>query len=80
MSLAVRRVEVPTFETPVAKEHLPNAKGLPIIWIYDRQGKLLKKLEAVSPEEAKSEVEKALKSSGSPENPLRAKANEEGLF
>jgi thiol-disulfide isomerase/thioredoxin len=79
-SLAIRRVEVPTFDSPVAKEHIPNAKGLPILWIYDRQGKLLNTLEAVSPKDAIIEIEKALKSSGSPENPLRAKANEEGLF
>jgi thiol-disulfide isomerase/thioredoxin len=36
--LALRRVEVPDFDTPVALEHMPEVGGLPHIWIYDRAG------------------------------------------
>ncbi len=43
--LALRKVEVPSFDEPVAKEHLANAKGLPIVWIYDRSGKRVRVLE-----------------------------------
>lgn len=47
--LVVRRVEVPSFDAPVAREHLAGAQGLPIVWILDRRGRLTHKLEAVAP-------------------------------
>jgi thioredoxin 1 len=36
--LVIRRVEVPTFDTAIAKEHLSDVVGLPVLWIYDRTG------------------------------------------
>ncbi len=42
--IALRKVEVPSFDTPVAKQHLKNAKGLPLVWIYDTRGKRVKVL------------------------------------
>ena len=36
---AVRRVETPDFDSDVAKQHLSGANELPVIWIYDAQGK-----------------------------------------
>jgi len=36
--VALRRVEVPDFDTPVAVEHLPDIAGLPHVWIYDKAG------------------------------------------
>ena len=43
--IALRKVEVPSFDTPVAKAHLSTAKGLPLVWIYDTAGKRVKVLE-----------------------------------
>lgn len=37
--IVVHRVEVPDFDTAVAVEHLENATGLPVVWIYGREGK-----------------------------------------
>lgn len=51
--LAVRRVEVPDFDAPVAKEHLPHARSLPELWIFDRTGKrraVVRSLEAAERE------------------------------
>jgi len=44
-TLALRKVEVPTFDSPVAREHVANAKGLPIVWLYDAKGVKVKVLE-----------------------------------
>ncbi len=38
-SIAVRKVEVTDFDSPIAKAHLSNVKGLPLVWIYDASGK-----------------------------------------
>ena len=58
--LAVRRVEVPNFETPVAKKYLKEVKGLPIIWIYSKDGKRVQKLEAITPDQGIEAIKKAL--------------------
>lgn len=54
--LAVRKVEVPSFTVEVAKEHLPNARGLPIVWILDEKGQVVAKLEVVKPEALESRL------------------------
>ena len=58
--LAVRRVEVPNFDTPVAKRYLQGIKGLPIIWIYGKDGKRIQKLEAITPDQGIEAVKKVL--------------------
>ncbi|MBI3204616.1 MAG: hypothetical protein HYZ29_23980 [Myxococcales bacterium] len=37
--LAVRRVEVPDFDSAVAEQHLRGENSLPQIWVFDREGK-----------------------------------------
>lgn len=37
--LAVRRVEVPDSDSPVAEQHLGGQSELPLVWIYDAGGK-----------------------------------------
>ena len=44
--LAVRRVEVPSGDTPVAREHLSDDQTLPQVWIYDAQGERVERLVA----------------------------------
>ena len=38
-NLAIRKVEVPNFDAPVVKEHIPNVPKIPVVWVYDAQGK-----------------------------------------
>lgn len=59
--LAIRKVEVPTMDTAVAKQHLPGITAMPNVWIYDRYGTLIHKLSGISPEEAMTLVKAALK-------------------
>ena len=50
--LAVRRVEVPDFDSPVAKQHLAGETSLPLLWLYDASGKrrqVLRRPEDVEP-------------------------------
>jgi len=49
-NVAIRRVEVPDFDAPVFQEHLKGVPGLPVVWILDENGKIVEKLEGVSPE------------------------------
>lgn len=58
--LAVRRVEVPDLETPVAVEHLQGVEMLPVIWILDREGRVQRRLEGVGVDAAMAAVEAAL--------------------
>ena len=58
--IALRKVEVPSFDTAVAKEHLANAKGLPMVWIYDTAGKRVKVLEQKKIDEVSKAVEAEL--------------------
>ena len=60
--LAVRKVEVPTFESPVAMQHLPSVSGLPVVWIFDAKGQLVQKLEGTNLAEVRSKVSEQLKS------------------
>ena len=54
--LAVRKVEVPTFESPVAMQHLPKVSGLPVVWIFDTNGQLAHKLEGTNLAEVRTKV------------------------
>lgn len=45
--LKIKKVEVPSFDSDVAKEHLVGVKGLPVVWLIDPNGKLVKKFESV---------------------------------
>ncbi len=36
-ALAIRKVEVPQYESPVAEAH--GITGLPVLWLYNRSGK-----------------------------------------
>jgi thioredoxin 1 len=44
-NIAVRKVEVPSFDTDVAAAHIARAKGLPIVWIYNAAGTRVQILE-----------------------------------
>ncbi len=54
--LAVRRAEVPDFDTPVAQEHLAGAPGLPVVWVFDASGEQVATLVATDA----SEVERVV--------------------
>jgi thioredoxin 1 len=65
-TLAVRKVEVPDFDEPVAVEHLKGESALPIVWIYGPDGKLITKLIGTSEEQVREAVEGALKHASAP--------------
>ena len=58
--LAVRKAEVPNFESPIARRHLANVAGLPVIWVYDEKGTRIKALSGTSPAEVKNFLLKVL--------------------
>ena len=58
--LAVRRVEVPSFDSPVAKAHLSTVSALPVVWIFDREGRPGPRLEGESPDAILKAVRAAL--------------------
>ena len=37
-TVALRRVEVPDFDAPVAEQHMPTISGLPHVWVFDKKG------------------------------------------
>lgn len=43
-NLAIRKVEVPNFESAVAVQYLANVSGLPVVWIYSADGQVSQKL------------------------------------
>jgi len=47
---AVRKVEVPTAMTDVARDHLGGKPKLPTVWLLDEHGKVIEKLEGVTSE------------------------------
>jgi len=59
--LAIRKVEVPDFDTPVAKQYLPGVKKMPNVWIYAPDGTLIHKLSGVPNNEVMNLVKAALK-------------------
>ena len=65
-NLAIRKAEVPTFDTPIAKQYLPGVKAMPNVWIYDPKGRLIHKLSGTAPDEVLSLVKAALKRFSSP--------------
>ncbi|MEE2903805.1 MAG: thioredoxin family protein [Myxococcota bacterium] len=46
-SVVIHKVEVPNFDSPVAKAHLRGVTGLPVIRIYDKNGDLIRDLVGV---------------------------------
>ncbi len=56
----VRRVEVPTFDSPVAREHLADVQALPTVWIYDPQGERVAELSGASPDDVITQLEALL--------------------
>jgi len=56
-NLAVRKIEVPSFDTPVAMEHLKGMSALPIVRVYDGQGVLLRELVGTTEAEVRKEIE-----------------------
>jgi thiol-disulfide isomerase/thioredoxin len=54
--LAVRKVELIDFDSPVAKEHLKGVPALPVVRIYDEKGRRLVNLVGAKPERVRSEV------------------------
>ena len=59
--LAVRRVEVPTPESPVAVEHLGGADlRLPVVWVFDRAGRRVHALSGIGQDEILRRVRDAL--------------------
>jgi thioredoxin 1 len=61
--LVIKKVEVPNFDSPVAMQHLFNVAGLPVVWIYDRSGKLAQKLVGTTSRDVRKAV-KAIVESG----------------
>ena len=59
-NLAIRKVEVPSFTTPVANEHLRGASGLPIVWLISPTGEIVEKLESAGVDAIVAAVEKQL--------------------
>ncbi|MCB9554965.1 MAG: thioredoxin family protein [Deltaproteobacteria bacterium] len=55
--LAVYRVEVPSFDAPVAQAYLSGVNQLPAIWIYNRRGKHVVRQAGVAP----ADVERAVR-------------------
>ncbi len=47
-NLAVRKAEVPSMGSAIAKERLPGVRALPVVHIYGADGKLLKTLNGTS--------------------------------
>lgn len=41
---------MPTFDSPVARQHLPGVAGLPTVWLLDSSGAVVRKLERVTPQ------------------------------
>ncbi len=62
--LAVRKVEVPDFESPVYREHLEGVPGLPVIWILGPRGQRLLALQGAqaAPERVLEATRAALRS------------------
>lgn len=58
--LAVRKVEVPSFDHPVAREHLSGAEGLPVVWLLGPDGAVLARLEKVTAEELDRQLTRSL--------------------
>ena len=54
--LSVRRVEVPDFQSAVAKQHLGDVKGLPVVWIYDRHGQRVQTLVGTNADAVRAAV------------------------
>ena len=61
--LAVRKVEVPTFDSPVAQRYLPGVGGLPVVWLVGPDGKVISKLVQVTPAQLDEALDKALEPS-----------------
>jgi len=59
--LAVRKVEVPDFDKPVAKEHLQGVDRLPVVDIYKPDGTLLKRMKETTRASIVAEVKALLK-------------------
>ena len=60
VDVVVRKVEVPTFDTAVAKEHLENVNGLPVIRIYGKDGRLLRNFVGIHDWELEPELNKLI--------------------
>ena len=58
--LAVRKVEVPSFDDPVAREHIPAAAGLPVVWLIGPDGTVVAKLEKVTAKQLDAALDKHL--------------------
>ena len=58
--LAVRKIEVPDFDGPVAIEHLKGLSALPIVRIYGPQGSLLHELVGTTEAEVRKRVKAVL--------------------
>ena len=58
--LSVRKVEVPDFECAAAKTHLKNVAGLPVIWIYGKNGERVAVFESAEFKKIEQAIEKAL--------------------
>ncbi|MBI4816149.1 MAG: transporter [Deltaproteobacteria bacterium] len=57
--LAVRKVEVPDFDSPVVREHLATVNALPVVWIISPEGDVIR-LVGVPPRTVLSEIQAAL--------------------
>jgi len=55
-NLAVRRVEVPDFDSAVGRDHLKGVAMLPVVWIYDRNGRLVAKMVGATSKQVKKQV------------------------
>ncbi len=58
--LAVRRVEVIDDDSPVVRQHFDDEITLPIVWIYDREGKRVHTLSGTNEQAVKQALEPLL--------------------
>ncbi len=58
--LAVRRVEIVDSDSPVVSQHLADAAGLPVVWIYDRHGKRVATLVTTTAAQVEERLRKLL--------------------
>lgn len=59
-NLAIRRAEVPDFDSAIVKDHLPTTNGLPVVWIFDAQGTKQHTLESTSAAEVAEHLRRML--------------------
>ncbi|MFZ9886847.1 MAG: hypothetical protein ACO3JL_05020, partial [Myxococcota bacterium] len=56
----------PSFDHAVAQEHLKDAEGLPVVWLYDERGTRIDVFAAASVAKIRERLEKKLRTTHDP--------------